>query len=176
MSENDTQKTLVVLKPDAVQRGIIGEIISRFERAGLKIIAMKLIAPSDEHFHKHYEEIGTLISRHGKEVYDVTVAAMVESPVIAMVLEGVEAIPHVRKMVGATDPKEAAPGTIRGDFTHISRAKAIEHGRTLPNLIHASATPEEAKQEISLWFEETELLDYKTPHQETVHGWVPKES
>jgi len=174
VSENDIQKTLVVLKPDAVQRGIVGEIISRFERAGLRLVAMKLIAPNDEHFHKHYEEIGTLISRHGQHVYDVTLQHMTESPVVALVLEGVEAVFHVRKMVGATDPKEATPGTIRGDYTHISRVKAIEHGRTLPNLIHASADPEEAAQEIKLWFDEGELLNYQVPHETVVRGRVPE--
>ncbi len=174
MSENDIQKTLVVLKPDTVQRGIVGEIITRFERAGLKIVAMKLVAPSDEHFHKHYEEIGTLISRRGEEIYNVTLAAMAESPVLAMVLEGVDAIEHVRKMVGATDPKEAAPGTIRGDYTHISRKYAVERGRTLPNLLHASADPKEAAQEIELWFAKDEILDYNTPHQTTVRGRVPE--
>lgn len=174
MSENDIQRTLVVLKPDTVQRGVVGEVITRFERAGLKMVAVKMVAPNNEHFHKHYEEIGTLISRRGEHVYNVTLAAMIEAPVLAMVLEGVDAIGHVRKMVGPTDPKEAAPGTIRGDYTHVSRERAIEHGRTLPNLIHASADPKEATQEIELWFEKHELLEYEQPHRPTVHGRIPE--
>jgi nucleoside-diphosphate kinase len=169
------ERTLVVLKPDAVQRGIVGEIISRFERAGLKIVGIKMIAPDEEHFHKHYEEIGTLISRRGQHVYDVTLATMTDSPVLAMVLEGIAAIAHVRKMVGPTDPKEALPGTIRGDYSHVSRELAIESGRTLPNLIHASANQEEAEQELPLWFDEGEMHDYEPPYQATVHGRVPKQ-
>lgn len=168
------ERTLIVLKPDAVQRGIVGEVISRFERAGLKIIAMKMVWPSEEHFHKHYEGIGGLISRRGEDIYNVTLAAMIESPVIAFVLEGIDAVEHVRKMVGATDPKDSAPGTIRGDFTHISRAYAVANDMTLPNIIHASADSEEAAQEIPLWFSSEELHDYEQPHTKTVHGRVPK--
>lgn len=171
---NHIERTLVVLKPDAVQRGIMGEIITRFERAGLKFVGMKMIAPDEGHFHQHYEEIGTLISRRGQDIYDVTIATMTDSPVLSMVLEGIDAIAHVRKMVGPTDPKEAQPGTIRGDYSHISRQLAIEAGRTLPNLIHASANKEEAEKEVALWFRSEETHDYETPHQQTVHGRVPK--
>src|SRR5882724_8060914 len=155
------ERTLVVLKPDAVMRGITGELLTRFEKAGLKIVGLKMMAPDEKHFHDHYEGIGTLISRRGEDIYKVTLAALVESPVIAIVLEGIDAIEHVRKMVGATNPKEAAPGTIRGDYTHIARDHAIKHGMTLPNLIHASADASEAEQEIRLWFSEDELFDYR---------------
>ncbi len=167
------EQTLVVLKPDAVQRGIAGEIITRFERAGLKIVAMKLVWPGEEHFHKHYEGIGKLISRRGEDIFNVTLAAMTESPVLAFVLEGIDAVEHVRKMVGATDPKDSAPGTIRGDFTHISRAYAIANDMTLPNIIHASADLDEAKQEIPLWFDASELHDYEHPQARTIHGRKP---
>ena len=102
------EQTLVVLKPDAVQRGITGEIVTRFERAGLKIVAMKMVSPDEEHFHKHYEGISKLISRWGEDIYKITLSHMTEGPVIAFVLEGVEAVQHVRKMVGSTDPKESA--------------------------------------------------------------------
>lgn len=169
------EQTLVVLKPDAVQRSITGEIITRFERAGLKLVGMKMVWPAEEHFHKHYEGIGKLISRRGEDIYNVTLAAMTESPVIAMVWEGVDAVEHVRKMVGATDPKESAPGTIRGDFTHISRAYAIENNLTLPNLIHASADLDEARQEIPLWFDDEGLHQYEAPHQVVVRGRNPAE-
>lgn len=169
------EQTLVVLKPDAVQRGIVGEIITRFERAGLKIVAMKMVAPDEEHFHNHYEGIGQLISRRGEDIYKVTLSAMTESPVLAFVLEGIDAIEHVRKMVGATDPKESAPGTIRGDFTHISRAHAIAENKTLPNLIHASADASEAAKEIPLWFKPKEVHGYQTAQQQVVYGRVPKD-
>src|SRR5581483_3523544 len=107
------EQTLVIFKPDAVQRGITGQIISRFENAGYKIVAMKMLSPDYEHYHEHYETIGTLKSRKGEEVFEGVMAGMQDGPVIAMVLEGVEAVEGVRKMVGPTEPKQAQPGTIR---------------------------------------------------------------
>ena len=168
------ERTLVVLKPDTLQRGLVGEITARFERAGLKIIGMKMVAPDEAHFHAHYEGISKLISRWGEEVYNITMAQMTEGPVLAMVLEGVEAIAHVRKMVGTVDPKESAPGTIRGDYTHISRAYTNARGGTMPNLIHASGNPEEAVEEIKLWFAPDELYDYSNVHEAVVYGKVLK--
>ena len=91
------EQTLVILKPDTIQRGLVGEIITRFERAGLKIIAMKMIAPDELHFHKHYEGISHLISRWGEDIFNVTLSQMTETPVITFVLEGVEAVAHVRE-------------------------------------------------------------------------------
>jgi nucleoside-diphosphate kinase len=168
------EQTLVVLKPDTIQRGLVGEIITRFERAGLKIVAMKMVSPDEEHFHKHYEGISKLISRWGEEIYHITLSHMTEAPVIAFVLEGVEAVAHVRKMVGATDPKDSQPGTIRGDYTHVTRAYTNERGGTLPNILHASGDAAEAKQEIKLWFNESELYGYTTDSQTTIHGKIPK--
>ncbi len=167
------ERTLVVLKPDTVARGLVGEITSRFERAGLKIVGMKMVSPDEEHFKKHYEGISKLISRWGEDIYRVTLSQMTEGPVVAMVLEGIEAVTHVRKMVGTTDPKESAPGTIRGDYTHLSRAYTNERGSTLPNLIHASGDSSEAVQEIALWFGQGELYEYHTAHESVVHGRVP---
>ncbi len=164
------ERTLIIFKPDAVQRHIVGEILARFERAGLRIAGMKMVAPDKEHFHAHYEGISKLVSRWGEDIYNITMSQMTESPVIAVVLEGVEAVAHVRKMVGTTDPRESAPGTIRGDYTHITRAYTNERGSTLPNLIHASGDPSEAKEEISLWFNKNELYDYPTAHTAIVHG------
>lgn len=169
------ERTLIILKPDTIQRGLIGEIITRFERAGLKIIAMKMIAPDELHFHKHYEGISSLISRWGEDIYDITLKQMTETPVIAFVLEGVEAVSHVRKMVGTTDPKDSAPGTIRGDYTHITRAYTNPIGSTLPNILHASGNVEEALQEVALWFEKDELYgDYETAQGPVVRGRVVK--
>ncbi len=167
------ERTLIVFKPDAVQRAIMGEIITRFERAGLHIVGMKMVSPGEDHFRKHYEGIGKLITRRGEDIFNVTLAAMTESPVVAIVLEGIDAVEHVRKMVGATDPKDSAPGTIRGDYTHISRAYAVANDMTLPNIIHASADLSEAQQEIPLWFQEHELHEYDQPHMKTVHGRAP---
>jgi nucleoside-diphosphate kinase len=160
MSNPDVQKTLVVFKPDAVQRGIVGEILSRFERVGLKIVATKMIAPTKEHYHKHYEEIGQMITRRGQDTFDITLEMMIQGPVIAMVFEGVEAVGLVRKLVGTTEPKSADPGTIRGDFSHMSFGYADTAGKGIPNLIHASGDPEEAAKEIDHWFSDDELYDY----------------
>lgn len=169
------ERTLIILKPDTIQRGLVGEVMSRFERAGLKIVAMKMVAPDELHFHKHYEGISSLISRWGEDIYNVTLSQMTETPVIVFVLEGVEVVAHVRKMVGTTDPKDSAPGTIRGDFTHITRAYTNPRGATLPNILHASGNPEEAAQEIKLWFTDEEIYgDYETAHSPIVRGRVPE--
>lgn len=169
------ERTLIILKPDTLQRAFVGEIISRFEKAGLKIVAMKMVAPDEAHFHKHYEGISNLISRWGEDIYNVTLQQMTETPVIAFVLEGVEAVSHVRKMVGTTDPKDSAPGTIRGDYTHVTRGYTNPIGATLPNILHASGNPEEAVQEVALWFSDDEIYsDYETAHGPIVRGRVPK--
>ena len=143
MSEN-VQQTLVILKPDAVQRGIAGEILSRFERRGLRIAALRLLKVERAMAEKHYEV------HKGKFFYSDLVNVISASPVVAFVLEGPNAIAVVRAMNGATRPHEAAPGSIRGDF-------ALE---TAQNLVHASDSTENAAAEIALWFEDSELLAY----------------
>jgi nucleoside-diphosphate kinase len=132
------QRTLVILKPDAVQRGISGEILARFERRGLRIAALRLVKVERAMAEKHYEV------HKGKFFYDDLVKVISASPVIAFVLEGPNAIAVVRAMVGATKPHEAAPGTIRGDYALVG----------LRNLVHASDAPETAEAEIKLWFPE----------------------
>ncbi len=159
------EKTLVILKPDALQRGIAGEIITRFEKAGLKIVASKMIRPNREHYYKHYEDIGQMVSRRGKEAFDVTLEMMQMGPVLVMVLEGIEAISLVRKMVGTTEPKSAAPGTIRGDYAHMSFAYADAQHTGIPNLIHASGDASDAKKEIGHWFADNEIFEYKATHE-----------
>jgi nucleoside-diphosphate kinase len=161
MSKTHIEKTLVVFKPDTVQRGVVGEILTRFERVGLKIVATKMIAPDKEHYYKHYEEIGQMITRRGQTAFDVTLEMMIQGPVIAMVLEGVEAVALVRKMVGTTEPSSAAPGTIRGDYSHMSFGYADSQNKGIPNLMHASGDPEEATKEIAHWFSDSELYDYE---------------
>jgi nucleoside-diphosphate kinase len=147
-----------------MQRGIIGEIITRFERVGLKIVASKVVSPSEEHYYHHYETIGKMISRRGQEAFDVTIKYMQTGPVMAMVLEGVEAVSLVRKLVGTTEPKAAEPGTIRGDFSHISFEYANSKKVSIPNLIHASDDASEAKQEIAHWFKDDEIFEYESVH------------
>jgi nucleoside-diphosphate kinase len=154
------QRTLILFKPDAVQRGVVGEILTRFERVGLKIIGTKMIAPDQEHYYKHYEEIGQVITRRGEKTFNNVLSMMNEGPVIAMVLEGVEAVELVRKLVGATEPKSSAPGTIRGDFSHMSYGYGDEQEKGIPNLIHASGDLSDAKKEIPHWFSDDELYDY----------------
>lgn len=172
---NGIERTLIILKPDTIQRSIVGEIITRFERAGLKIVAMKMVAPDELHFHKHYEGISNLISRWGEDIYNVTLSQMTESPVIAFVLEGVEAVSYVRKLVGTTDPQDSAPGTIRGDYTHITRAYSNPLGSTLPNILHASGDANEAEQEIKLWFSDDEVYgDYEIAQGPVVRGRIPE--
>lgn len=158
------EKTLIIFKPDAVMRGIVGEILSRFEKVGLKIIATKMLQPDYEHFFQHYEGIGTLKTRKGEQIFETTVEAMQKGPVIAFVLQGIGAVETVRKMVGPTEPRSAQPGTIRGDYSHISFGHAKEKGMAVPNVIHASADPEEAAKEIAHWFTKSEQYDYENVH------------
>ena len=159
------EQTLIVFKPDAVMRGVVGEIVTRFERVGLKIIGTKMLRPDYEHFFKHYEGIGTLKTRKGNEIFESTVASMQVGPVIAMVLEGVDAVDLVRKMVGPTEPKSAQPGTIRGDYAHVSFGHAAKTGGNVANIIHASADAKEAEAEIAHWFAESELFGYEAVHE-----------
>ncbi len=149
------EKSLVLLKPDAVDRGLIGEIITRFERAGLKIAGLKMVWPKKEHAAKHYTE--DLAVRRGQAVRDLMIEMLTSGPIVAVALEGVEAVDQVRKMIGATEPKSAAPGTIRGDFAHVSFKHADAKKMGVYNLVHASGSPEEAVEEIKVWFSEDEL-------------------
>lgn len=164
------ERTLIILKPDTVQRGLVGEVIARFEKVGLKIVGCKMVKPDDNHYHYHYENISKMISRRGQKGFDVTLKMMQEGPVIAIVLEGVESISLVRKMVGTTEPKLATPGTIRGDYAHISFTEANQKEQGIANIIHASGDQEEAKQEIEHWFDTSELFEYKTLHEKYTHA------
>lgn len=160
------ERTLIVLKPDALQRGVAGEIITRFERVGLKMIAAKIVEPDGEFYHHHYENIGKMVSRRGQKAFDITLGMMQNGPVLAIVLEGVEVVSVVRKMAGETEPSKALPGTIRGDFAHSSFAHSNAKDKGLPNLIHASGDPEEAKIEIEHWFKPEEIYDYSAAHEQ----------
>lgn len=148
------ERTFIAFKPDAVQRGLVGEILQRFEKTGLKISGMKMIQASEKLLEKHYSE------HKGKDFFQNLVNFMKEGPVIAGVLEGVEAVSVVRKIVGETEPYEAAPGTVRGDYSHVSTEHANEKNKAVKNIIHASGNPQEAKKEIELWFDESEIHNY----------------
>lgn len=141
----EKERTFVIIKPDAVQRGLAGEIISRFEKKGIKIVAMKLVSVSKELAEKHYE------IHKGKPFFEPTVKYITSSPVIAMVLEGINTIDMVRGMMGKTDPQKAEMGTIRGDLGQFI-------GR---NIVHGSDSKETAEFEINLWFKTEEITKYK---------------
>ncbi|MFQ5474920.1 MAG: nucleoside-diphosphate kinase [Candidatus Nanoarchaeia archaeon] len=161
------EKTFVAIKPDGVQRGLIGRVIQRFEDAGLKVVGMKMIWIDKDFARQHYTE--DISRRRGEKVRDLLLDFITQGPVIAMVLEGVEAIEVVRKIVGTTEPKSAAPGTIRGDFTHVSYGQSDKAGKAVPNVIHASSDKKDAEAEIALWFGIEELHKYKTVHEMHTH-------
>ncbi len=147
------ERTFVMIKPDGVQRRLIGKILQRFEESGLKIVAMKFLKVSQEMAEKHYEV------HQGKPFYESLIKYITSGPVVAMVIEGQNAIERVRKMVGATDPQKAMPGTIRGDFCqHIGR-----------NVIHASDAKETAEKEISLWFSDDEIVSYAMDDEKWIY-------
>lgn len=162
MAESKIEQTLVLVKPDGVYRGIIGNIVMRFENAGLKIVGARMRWIDKDFTKKHYSE------HLSKSFYPSLEQYLTAGPVMALVLEGVDAISIVRKMVGATEPKEALPGTIRGDFCHVSKAYANERGKSVCNLIHASDTAANASKEIMLWFDPMDLHTYKRSGEEWV--------
>ncbi|MDD5133440.1 MAG: nucleoside-diphosphate kinase [Candidatus Nanoarchaeia archaeon] len=156
------ERTLILLKPDCIQRGFIGEIITRFEKVGLKIVGMKMVYATKEFAGKHYFDVE---KRHGKKVFDSNVKYLTEGPIVAVCLEGVSAIEIIRKMVGSTEPRASLPGTIRGDYSHVSYEHADVKNIAAKNLIHASASKDDAKKELDLWFKKEELHSYKTVHE-----------
>jgi nucleoside-diphosphate kinase len=149
------EQTLVLIKPDGVLRGIIGNIITRFENAGLKIVASKMQWIDKDFSKKHYSEHLEKAFYSGLETY------ITAGPVMAMVLEGNDVIEVVRKMVGSTEPKTALPGTIRGDYAHISTKHANENKKSVCNLIHANSNIQDAAREIMLWFDPRDMHTYK---------------
>jgi nucleoside-diphosphate kinase len=177
------ERTLVIIKPDAVQRALMGEIISRFEKKGLKIVAMKFLQASKEQAMQHYywsDEEKTKTGNRTIEIYknkgvelaktpieiaeDVQrrlVNFLLAGPVLAMVIEGAHAIEHVRKLTGHGSPLQADVGTIRADFTIDSYLLADEADRAARNLIHASSSLDEAERELRVWFTEDEICDYE---------------
>lgn len=185
--ELPTERTFVMIKPDGVMRGLIGEIIKRFEQRGLKILAMKMMCACRDQVDTHYPKNPEWVERLGQRAvetfkeYDMdimdnlgsedpkVIGANIRSalldyvtmgPVVPMVIEGVHAIAVVRKLVGKTLPIYAEPGTIRGDFSHDAPTSANIENRSIFNIIHASETVEEAEKEIAHWFSEEDCCDY----------------
>jgi len=187
------QRSLVLMKPDAVKRGIVGEILHRFERAGLKMVAVKLVQADGELAKKHYpdseewklivgqrtidecnqygidlmQNMGTMDPlKVGEIVKEWNEDFLKSGPVLAIVFEGVNAVERVRSLVGHTVPSKAMAGTIRGDFSLDSALAANRRGRTIYNLIHASGSAEEAENEIKLWFKDDEIVAYRRVHED----------
>ena len=188
------ERTLVLIKPDAVARGIIGEILTRFEKPGLKIVGLKMLTPDKELIDRHYpvgrrqfiENLGQATLDNNRELgietskvlgtddpYEIGLQVqewlnefMRSGPVLALVLEGPQAIELVRKIRGFTLPSKAQPGTITGDYSFDSSSLANSGQRAIRNLVHASGNAEEAEFEINLWFKPAELNDYQTIHQQ----------
>lgn len=158
----EKQRTLVLIKPDGIVRQLVGKIITRFEDAGLKIVGMKMVWADEKKAGEHYRE--DIAQKYGEKVRNGLIGYIKEGPIMAFVLEGVEAIKVTRKIVGSTYPNESQPGTIRGDFAHISKDYANEKEVNVRNLIHASGDESDAKIEVPLWFSEEEMHTYKTTH------------
>ena len=156
------EHTFVAIKPDGVQRSLVGECIKRFEQAGLKIVGLKMVWVDKEFSKKHYAD------HIAKPFYKGLEDFIVSGPVVALVLEGVSAVATVRKIVGSTEPHSAPPGTIRGDFAHHSYGYADRKGKAVMNLIHASCSKADAEKEIGIWFTKQELFKYRTNHEHHV--------
>jgi nucleoside-diphosphate kinase len=183
MQHPKKERTFVIIKPDGIQRSLVGEIISRFEKVGLKITAMKLLVPKAEQCWTHYnkddvwfqskgekivksrEENNMPVEKpaieYGRDIIGQLVTYMTASPVLAMVIEGNQAVGIITKLVGGTEPLTSDIGTIRGDFTLDSYELAGIDNRAVRNLIHCSDKPEEAEREIKIWFTEEEIISYR---------------
>jgi nucleoside-diphosphate kinase len=183
MTNPKKERTFVMLKPDAVQRGLVGETIRRLEKTGLKLIAMKFVMATEEQLWKHYNKddawyikkgeqtiserkaLGLPIEKeaieYGKDIIRALIKFMSCGPVVPMVFEGNQAVGIVKKLVGSTEPLSSDAGTIRGDYTLDSYNLANLDGRAVRNVIHCSDPVEDAKREIPIWFSEEEILSYR---------------
>lgn len=177
------ERTLVMLKPDAIQRGLIGEIIKRIERTGLKLVALKIVNATEEQLWTHYNKddewflkkgtrtieelkaVGRPIEKealeYGKDIIRALVKFMSCGPIVPMIFEGNQAVGIVKKIVGSTEPLSSDGGTIRGDYTLDSYALASFDDRAVRNLVHCSDPVEDAIREIPIWFTENEILNYR---------------
>lgn len=193
MAHPKSERTLVIIKPDGVQRTLIGEIIKRYEQVGFKLSGMKLLIPSVEQAKNHYmvggeewlETIGTKAAaayekkgmkspyatprENGVAILESNAQYLSAGPVIAMVWKGAHVVEVIRKITGGTEPRSSDVGTIRGDYVNDSYMMADTDGRSIRNLIHASGTTEEAEKEIPIWFDEKEVFDYKLLQEQMLY-------
>lgn len=190
--DDKQQQTLVIVKPDGVQRSLIGETIRRFETCGLKLVALKMLIPSKELALAHYstdpewalktgtkaieaakargEDLGTddpIV--YAERIRDTLKSFLSSGPVVVMTWQGMNAVGVVRKITGSTEPLSSAPGTIRGDYTIDSYSAANGDNRSVRNIIHSSGSVEEAKTEIALWFKKEEILNYRLIAEEIIY-------
>ncbi|MFA9262692.1 MAG: nucleoside-diphosphate kinase [Undibacterium sp.] len=185
------ERSLVILKPDAIQRSLVGTIISRIENTGLKFVAMRLIIPKAEQCWTHYNKDeawflkkGTRVvedrkaqnlpiekepMEYGKDIIQANVDFFTSGPVLAFIVEGNQSVAIVKKLVGGTEPTTSDVGTIRGDMTVDSYALSSIDNRAVRNLVHCSDSPEEAEREIPIWFEESEVLKYRLVQEQILY-------
>lgn len=185
------ERSLVLLKPDTVQRSLVGEVVKRFERTGLKISALKMIVPLESQLLEHYNKSDEWYERKGKGVIEdlksqgqeitkepieygrdiirTIVHYMTAAPVVALILEGNQACSVVTKIVGTTEPSTSDVGTIRGDYTVDSYGHATLEGRAVRNLVHQSESPDEAEREIAIWFKGEEIMSYVTAQERIMY-------
>ncbi|MCL4406401.1 MAG: nucleoside-diphosphate kinase [Patescibacteria group bacterium] len=189
---NKKEQTLVIIKPDGVQRGLIGEVIKRYERAGLKLIGIKMVVPTPEFVEKHYTLDPTWRERNGRKTIEAYKAKgltppsedplavnaitlgklkkyLSSGPVVPMIWQGMHAVAIVRKITGGTEPLTSDVGTIRGDFTIDSYEVADIDNRSTRNIVHSSGSPAEANDEVSLWFKPEELINYRLVNEEILY-------
>lgn len=192
MEHPKKERTLVIIKPDGVQRTLIGEIIGRFEKLGLKLVGMKMVLPTAEQVERHYtldpewrrvtgekrvkaaKEKGEKLETEDPleitaKILKVLIKYLTSGPVVAMVWQGAHATELVRKIVGGTEPRSSDVGTIRGDFVLDSYTMADTDGRAIRNLIHASGTAKESEAEIKHWFKDEEITDYRLVSEQILY-------
>jgi nucleoside-diphosphate kinase len=191
--EHQKERTLVIIKPDGVQRTLIGEIIKRYECAGFKLVGLKLVVPTSEQATNHYmvggEEwllsVGTKAAaayekkglkspfetprENGMAILQTNAKYMSSGPVIAMIWQGAHIVEVIRKLTGGTEPRSSDVGSIRGDYVHDSYMMADADNRSIRNLIHASGAPDEANKEIPIWFNENEIFNYRLINEEILY-------
>ncbi|OGG41549.1 hypothetical protein A2837_02560 [Candidatus Kaiserbacteria bacterium RIFCSPHIGHO2_01_FULL_46_22] len=185
------ERSLVLLKPDTLQRSLVGEVIARFERVGLKLSAMKMVMATEEQLFAHYNKDDAWFLRkgegvvkdmeannmkvekepieYGKDIIRNLARYMMAAPVVAIVIEGNQAVAVVSKLVGGTEPATSDVGTIRGDYTVDSYSHATVENRGVRNLVHQSESPEEAEREIKLWFKDEEIMNYATAQERIMY-------
>lgn len=190
--DNKQEKTLVLVKPDGVQRSLIGEVIKRYEQCGLKLVALKMVIPSREISLNHYSTDPDWATKTGNKTFESYKAKglptpgndpiefaegvrkklidfLSSGPVVAMIWQGMGAVAVVRKITGSTEPLTSAPGTIRGDYTIDSYTASDTDSRAVRNIIHSSGSVDEANKEIDIWFEKSEILNYRLVAEEILY-------